>query len=195
MPQRGNMDYTSRQGDWFVHNDIQHSINLTTRGFSMKFRRAASPLRSILLTIIIPALIFSGCATWKEETGPSADKLMRIMKQYNVLFETHSGAMGATFVEPKHLEKYHVQVDEVRERVTFSDSVMLSIVFLKDGKPVKQTHMTPEKDSDYNEAEVTMRYKLVISPSNTVGTLITKQKWVTSGNVWYLIPDLDPFLK
>ncbi|MCH8903328.1 MAG: hypothetical protein IIA45_05385 [Bacteroidetes bacterium] len=147
------------------------------------------------ITIIIPALIFSGCATWKEETGPSPDKLMRIMKQYNVLFETHSGAMGATFVEPKHLEKYHIQADEVRERVTFSDSVMLSIVFLKDGKPVKQTHMTPEKDSDYNEAEVTMRYKLVISPSNTVRTLITKQKWITSGTVWYLIPDLDPFLK
>lgn len=194
MPRRGNMDYNSRQDDWFVHNDIQHSINLTTRGFSMKFRRAASPLRSILLSMIIPALIFSGCATWKEEIGPSPDKLMRIMKQYNVQFETHSGAMGATFVEPTHLEKYHIQADEVRERVTFSDSVILSVVFLKDGEPVKQTHMIPDKDSDYNEAEVTLRYKLVISPSATVKTLITKQKWVTSGTIWYLIPDLDPFL-
>lgn len=161
----------------------------------MKFRRAASPLRSILLYIIIPALISAGCATWKDKTGPSPDKLMRIMKQYNVQFETHSSAMGATFVEPTHLENYHIQADEVRERVTFSDSVMLGVVFLKDGEPVKQAHMIPEEDSDYNEAEVTMRYKLVVSPSITVETLITKQKWVTSGNVWYLIPDLDPFLK
>lgn len=161
----------------------------------MKFRRAASPLRSILLFIIFPALIFSGCATWEKEMGPSPDKLMRIMEQYNVLFETHSGAMGATFVEPAHLENYHLRADEVRERVTFSDSIMLGIVFLKDGEPVKQVHMIPEKDSDYNEAEVTMRYKLVISPSVTVETLITKQKWVTSGSIWYLIPDLDPFLE
>lgn len=103
--------------------------------------------------------------------------------------------MGAMFVSPEYLEEYNIEADQIRERFTFSESAVLSTVFLKDGEPVPQTHLIPDPESGFNEAEVTIRYKLVKSPSNQLQTMITKQKWVVSGDVWYLIPDLEPFLK
>ena len=162
----------------------------------MKFRNSVPSLWFVVFLAAPSIMLVSGCALWAEkQTEITTDKLQRIIKQYNLALETHSPTMGSVFVEPGHVEDYIRAVEEIRDKVTFNQSTLVNIVFFNDGEPIKQVYMVPEPGEVFNEAEVTMRYQLVISPSATLKTRILKQKWVASGNVWYLIPDVDSFLQ
>lgn len=162
----------------------------------MKFRNTVPSLWLVFFLAVLSIMFVSGCALWAEkQTEITTDKLQRIIKQYNLALETHSPTMGSVFVEPGHVEDYIRAVEEIRDKVTFNQSTLVNIVFLNDGEPVKQVYMQPEPGEVFNEAEVTIRYRLVVSPSTTMKTKILKQKWVASGNVWYLIPEVDSFFK
>ena len=157
----------------------------------MKFR---NPAPSLWLVSFLAATLLCGCSYWsKSQTSLSTEKLQRIIKQYNIALETHSPTMGSVFVNPDHLEDYINDVEEIRKRVTFNKSALMNVVFFNDGERIQQAYMQPEEGEVFNEAEVTMRYELVISPSNVMKTKIIKQKWVSSGNVWYLTPDIGSY--
>ena len=159
----------------------------------MKFR--FSPSFPWVIFVLI-AILFSGCSYWeKSQTSLMTEKLQRIIKQYNLALETHDPTMGSVFVNPEHTEDYINDVEEVRKRITFNKSTLVNIRYFNDGEPIKQVYMQPYEGETFNEAEVTMRYELVISPSNTVQTKILKQKWTSSGDVWYLTPDIPAYFK
>ncbi|MGV7221547.1 MAG: hypothetical protein ACQ9MH_08485 [Nitrospinales bacterium] len=159
----------------------------------MKFRHLSiSPLAISILT----AMFLSGCSYWeKSQTSLLTEKLQRIVKQYNLALETHDPSMGSIFVNPEHVEDYINDVEKIRKRVTFNKSTLVNVKYSFDGEPIKQVYMQPLEGEIFNEAEVTMRYELVISPSNTVKTKILKQQWVSSGDVWFLTPDIESYFK
>jgi hypothetical protein len=161
--------------------------------FTMKFRNSSTSFWAISILI---AVLISGCSYWeKSKTSLMTEKLQRIIKQYNLALETHDPSMGSMFVNPENVEDYINDVEKIRKRITFNKSTLVNIKYLNDGEPIKQVYMHPEEGEIFNEAEVTMRYELVISPSNTVRTKILKQQWKSSGDVWYLTPDIESYFK
>ena len=159
----------------------------------MKFRNSAP---SLWLVSFLAATLISGCSFWSQsQTSLSVEKLQRIIKQYNLAVETHDPTMGSIFVKPEHVENYINDVEEIRKRITFNKSTLMNVKYFNDGENIKQVYMIPEEGEIFNEAEVTMRYEFVISPSNTMKTKILKQKWESSGDVWYLTPDVPSYFK
>lgn len=159
----------------------------------MKFRNPAPSLWLVFFLTVTP---LAGCSYWsKSQASMSAEKLQRIIKQYNIALETHDPTMGSIFVKPDRVADYINDVEEIRKRVTFNKSTLMNVEYFHDGERIKQVYMRPEEGEVFDEAEVTIRYELVISPSNTMKTRIIKQKWESSGNVWYLIPDIDAYFK
>ena len=159
----------------------------------MKFCNSATSFWAISILI---AVLLSGCSYWeKSQTSLMTDKLQRIIKQYNLALETHDPTMGSVFVNPENAEDYINDVEKIRKRITFNKSTLMNVKYMNDGEPIKQVYMYPEEGEVFNEAEVTMRYELVISPSNTVRTKILKQQWKSSGDAWYLTPDIESYFK
>ena len=159
----------------------------------MKFRNSPAYLWAISILI---TLFLSGCSYWeKSQTSLMTEKLQRIVKQYNLALETHDPSMGSMFVNPEFIEDYINDVEEIRKRVTFNKSTLVNVKYLNDGVPIKQAYMIPAEGEIFNEAEVTMRYELVISPSNIVETKILKQKWTSAADVWLLTPDIESYFK
>jgi hypothetical protein len=159
----------------------------------MKFRNSPAYLWAISILI---TLFLSGCSYWdKSQTALMTEKLQRIIKQYNLALETHDPSMGSMFVNPEFIEDYINDVEEIRKRVTFNKSTLVNVKYLNNGEPIKQAYMIPAEGEVFNEAEVTMRYELVISPSNIVETKILKQKWTSAADVWLLTPDIESYFK
>ena len=159
----------------------------------MKFRSLSTSLFAIS---ILTAMLLSGCSFWeKSQTSLKTEKLQKIIKQYNLALETHDPSMGAVFIHPNYIEDYINDVEKIRKRITFDKSTLVNVQYLNDGEPIDQVYMQPAEGAIFNEAEVTMRYELVISPSNTVRTKILKQKWNSSGDVWFLKQDIESYFK
>ena len=159
----------------------------------MKFRSTAPSLWLVFFLTVTP---LAGCSFWSQsQTSRSTQNLQRIIKQYNIALETHDPTMGSIFVKPERVADYINDVEEIRKRVTFNKSTLMNVEYFHDGERIKQVYMVPEEGEAFDEAEVTMRYELVISPSNTMKTKIIKQKWESSGNVWHLIPDIGSYFK
>jgi hypothetical protein len=159
----------------------------------MKFRN--SPAYLLVISILL-VIFLSGCSYWdKSQTSLMTEKLQRIIKQYNLALETHDPSMGSMFVNPEFIEDYINDVEKIRKRITFNKSTLVNVKYLFNGEPVKQVYMQPEEGEVFNEAEVTMRYELVISPSNIVQTKLLKQKWTSAADVWLLTPDVESYFK
>lgn len=88
---------------------------------------------------------------------------------------------------------YLLKYGDIQGRVSFLNAQTLNIAYFKDGKPLEISAENPEGEVD--EAVITMRYKVAISPSNKLKTFIHEQRWKLNGEIWLLEPDLKPFLK
>jgi hypothetical protein len=143
-----------------------------------------------LLSLVFATLIFCACATEKPHQI-SHDKLSRNIKLFNADFEARSAEVSAILVKSDTRENYLLQLPDIKEKITFSESSVIKIEYFKEGVFAKQSGGIPEEE--FNECVVTMRYKLVILPSNKLTTKIAKQRWIKEGEDWVVIPDLAQF--
>lgn len=157
-------------------------VNPTTRRGAMIYLKSA----------FVSALVFllSACATEKAYQV-SHDKLSRNIKLFNTDFESRSADVSSILVKADARENYLLQLPDIKEKVTFTESSIVKIEYLKEGAFSKQAGGIPEED--FNECIVTMRYRMVIMPSNKLVTRIAKQKWVKEGEDWVVVPDLTQF--
>ena len=62
----------------------------------------------------------------------------------------------------------------------------------KDGKPIITNSSVLE--TEFDKAEILIRYQLSVLPSTKIKTLMVKQEWVKYNNIWFAIPNLDLFI-
>ena len=89
------------------------------------------------------------------------DKTLRI---YNNAFESKSDDGGSGYVQNDFRMDYLLKYGEIQHRVSFFQAQTLNVAYFKGGKPLEIDEDDPELKID--EAVVTMRYQVAISPSN-----------------------------
>lgn len=158
----------------------------------MKSRTLLAPWPTLILIFFLSLPVVQGCGKKNVHIEHNTD-LQKKIELYNDSLENKQSAAWALMVRKADFEGFMLRFPDIQEKVTFDEQSIIGITFLKDGTPVKQTHLAPEED--FNEAEVTIRYRVVVSPSNRLKTIVVKQKWVREKDEWYVIPDLDAFFK
>ena len=154
----------------------------------MTFRNPA--LIQLAICLALPLLMISGCTSTSEK---HLEQLNKVIKVYNNAFESKSTSGGSKYVAEDKRKDYLIDYEEIKERVTFNESQILDFKYLKNGEPVTLNLKDPDKE--FNEAQVLMRYKILLTPSITLKTVIIEQHWIFKGAMWQLEPDLKPFLK
>ena len=148
----------------------------------------AASARGFLL--LIPLLMFVACASQKSPAASHAT-LQKTIRAYNDAFEAKQPAIAEPFVRRDIRDLFKEKYREIRKQVTFDEMEPMKIEYFKDGVRVKQSGPGPEED--FNEAVLTVRYNVVISPSNRVKTITVRQKWIREDGQWVVVPNLTPF--
>lgn len=145
----------------------------------------------LIMTGVLSVLLLSGCLT--KDYVKDMTTLGEIVELYNRKFQSKASQGGAEYVLENRRADYYAKLPEVQDRVTFYEANILKIDFMLDGKPVAN----PEdlEDQDIKEAQVTIRYELVVTPSASLKRKVMKQKWMKVGGGWFLDPDLETFLQ
>ncbi len=131
-----------------------------------------------------------GCASSTEKSLERLNKTTRI---YNNAFESKSEDGGSGYVLNDYRMDYLLKYGDIQGKVSFLQAQTLNIAYFKGGKPLEINDENPEGEID--EAVITMRYKVTISPSNRLKTFIHEQRWKLDKDTWRLEPNLKPFLK
>lgn len=139
--------------------------------------------------IAVSLTLAGGCATDTELNLERLDKTLRI---YNNAFESKSENGGSAYVLNDYRMDYLLKYGDIQNRVSFFQAQTLNQAYFKGGKPLEIADEDPEDEID--EAIITMRYKVTISPSNRLKTFIHEQRWKLVGDTWRLEPNLKPFL-
>ncbi|MFQ5671754.1 MAG: hypothetical protein ACE5G9_01555 [Nitrospinales bacterium] len=143
------------------------------------------------LLLLIPLLGLFACAS---QSGPAKSHkiLQKTIREYNDAFKAKRPAAAEPFVQRDIRELFKEKYSEIKKRVTFDEMEPMKIEYFKDGVAVKQSDPGPEED--FNEAVLTVRYSVVISPSNRVKTITVRQKWTRENDGrWVVVPNLEPF--
>lgn len=130
-----------------------------------------------------------GCASDTEKSLETLDKTLRV---YNNSFESRDESGGSSYVLNDYRMDYLLKYGEIQNRVSFLQVQTLNVAYFKSGKPLEVNEENPEGEID--EAIVTMRYQVTVSPSNRVKTFIHEQRWKLEEETWLLEPNLKPFL-
>lgn len=142
------------------------------------------------LALILSLALIGGCTSTSSK---QLERLSKILRVYNNAFESKSENGGSMYVQNDYRMDYLMKYGDIQSRVSFLDVQTLNHAYFNDGKPVTINVNDPE--SEFNEAVITLRYRLTISPSNRVKTFIHEQRWKYEKTTWRLEPNLEPFLK
>ena len=145
------------------------------------------------LLLILSCLSLSACAGLDPFTN-NQEELDKSITLFNRDFETMSVERCAVFLLPKHKEEFISQMYDLKEKISFYESNVISMKFYKDDVPIKVSADGKPTDTA-NQTVVIIRYKLSILPSTRLKTLIVSQEWVFNESRWYVTPNLDQFLK
>ncbi|GEM_PF-3357477 len=152
--------------------------------FSKTMRRAiCGPLIAILCIL--------SCTTIDNLYLAQRKKLWDSIRVFNYNFESKSRNACTSLVISSLREDCLVNMGEFKKRVTISESALVGAIFFRKGIPVKQAFPNPEEEFD--EAEITHQYQIVVLPSNRVKSITVKQKWIFDEGDWFVIPNFEPF--
>ncbi len=143
-----------------------------------------------LLGITLSLTLFWGCASTTEK---HLEQLSKVLRVYNNAFESKTENGGSMYVQNEYRMDYLLKYGEIQNKVNFLQVQTLNQAYFKAGKPLEINPENPEGEID--EAIVTMRYQVTVSPSNTLKTFIHEQRWKHNGVTWLLEPNLKPFLR
>ena len=148
-------------------------------------------LKSPHISLLVFLLVFySGCASKKTYLDEHV-KLARNIKLFNADFESRSVGVSSLLVKSDLRENYMMKAPDIKQNITFDESSIIKIEYLKSGLPIKLSGNIPAED--FNECVVTLRYRMVVLPNNKLETRIVRQKWVQEGEDWVVVPDLESF--
>ena len=155
-----------------------------------------SPVFSANCLARIAALALSfiflfACAS--SEQTKKAETLNRNMRIFNLKFESKRLDSLVPLIQDKVREDFALKSLEFQERVTFYNSTLLDLKYYKGDQL-----LTPGKedlDEGFDKAVAMVRYQFIVSPGTVLQTEIVKQEWVYENEGWYVIPELEPFLK
>lgn len=136
-------------------------------------------------------LINSSCGTLAPFKQSQKELDIKI-KTFNFEFESKAFKRSSRFVHPDHLTNFQKKTLEIERKVSILGASTLNLKFIKGGEPIASAPSLLE--TDFDEAELMVRYQLSVLPSTKVKTILVKQEWVRLNNSWYVIPDLEPFL-
>lgn len=142
------------------------------------------------LGLVLSLSFAAGCASTAEKKLEQLDKVVRV---YNNAFESKSEDGGSMYVRNEYRMDYLLKYGEIQGKVNFLNAQILNQAYFKAGKPLEINMENPE--GDFDEAVVTLRYQVTISPSPRLKTFIHEQRWKRLGNFWLLEPNLEPFLR
>ncbi|NIQ01420.1 MAG: hypothetical protein GWM98_14370 [Nitrospinaceae bacterium] len=155
--------------------------------------KCTHPFRTYPITACLLALILCLTAGCASTSSKKLEQLGKVLRVYNNAFESKSENGGSMYVQNDYRMDYLLKYSEIKTKVSFHESQTLNHAYYRDGKPVSVNVEDPEKE--FNEAVVTMRYQIAISPSNVLKNFIHDQHWHYENKMWLLKPNLDPFLK
>lgn len=158
----------------------------------MKRFKLLLPFHSGKTYIYVFCLILSNCAGVSFEK--SWEQLHKSIRVFNSDLESKQGEKAAFLVHQDQQEAFLTKIIDVNDNITFYESSVLKTTFYKDGHPVKQNR-NGKVDDDVDKTIVTMRYRLIISPSNKLKSVIIEQEWVRVEKDWFVKPNLDDFFK
>ena len=147
----------------------------------------------VILLLLCSMSFFMGCTTTSQKNLEQLNKVLRI---YNNAFESKTEDGGSMYVQNDYRMDYLLKYGDIQGRVSFLDVQTLNHAYFKNKKPITLADMDDDDDKEgFNEAVITMRYRLTILPNNQVKTFIHEQRWKHDGALWRLEPNLEPFLK
>lgn len=158
----------------------------------MKRFKLLLPSHSGKICIYILCLIVTNCA-WNS-SHENVEKLNESVVVFNSDFESKQGEKAVFLVHPDQQEEFLTKIIDVNDKIIFYESSILKTSFYKDGHLVKQNR-NGEADGEIDKTILTIRYRLVISPSNKLKSVIIEQEWVRVEKDWFVKPNLDDFFK
>ncbi|MEE9165539.1 MAG: hypothetical protein V3U15_04675 [Nitrospinota bacterium] len=158
----------------------------------MKRFKLLLPFHSGKIYIYILCLIVTNCA-WNP-FHKSGEKLNKSIRVFNSDFESKQGEKAAFLVHPDQQEEFLTKIIDVNDKIIFYESSIFKTTFYKDGHPIKQDR-NGEIADEIDKTIVTMHYRLVISPSTKLKSVIIEQEWVRVGKDWFVKPNLNDFFK
>lgn len=156
--------------------------------------KSVKSLPAALTGILASALVLAiaSCAFQKGYLD-SHEKLSRNIKVFNSEFEARSLDASPLLVKTDKREEFMMKAPEIKKKAIFDEISIVNTEYFKKGAPVKQSGGLPTQDFD--ETVLTLRYQLVVLPSNRLETRVVKQKWLLEDEDWVVVPELDSFLK
>lgn len=141
------------------------------------------------LGLILSLSFIWGCAS---TAGKHLEQLGKVLRVYNNAFESKSENGGSMYVQNEYRMDYLMKYGDIQNKVSFLEVQTLNHAYFNDGKAVSINVDDPE--GEFNEAVITLRYQVTISPSNRLKNFIHEQHWKYDGTAWRLEPNLEPFL-
>jgi len=142
-----------------------------------------------LLTLLFLLTVSCGTSNPFRQSQEELDTKIEI---FNSEFESKALDRSSRFIHPDYLVEFQKKSLDFINNVTIFGATTLDLKLLKDDKPVIVTSSLFE--TDFDKAELTIRYQLSVLPSTKLKTIIVKQEWVKFNDVWFVIPNLDSFL-
>ena len=121
----------------------------------------------------------------------SYEELDTKIKLFNLGFESKALNRCSRFVHPGLLKEFKRKSLDFQKNVTILSTTTLDIKIFKDGKPINNSSVL---ETEFDKAEILIRYQLSVLPSIKIKTIILKQEWVKYNNIWFAIPNLDLFI-
>ena len=115
------------------------------------------------------------------------------MRIFNLKFESKRLDNLIPLVQDKVREDFAFKSLEFQERVTFYNSTLLDLKYYKGDQLL--TLGKEGLDEGFDKAVATVRYQFIVAPGTVLQTEMVKQEWVYENEGWYVIPELEPFLK
>ena len=151
----------------------------------------SKPQKTMGIKFLLALLFLASCTTI-DPFMQSHKELDAKIKIFNFEFESKALNRCSRFIHPDFLKEFQRKSLGFQKNVTILSTTTLDMKIFKDGKPVITNSSVLE--TDFNKAEILMRYQLSVLPSTKIKTIIVKQEWVKLNNIWFAIPNLDSFI-
>jgi len=158
----------------------------------MKRSTVLSATRLAQIVALALSFIFLFACASSEQTKKT-ETLNRNMRIFNLKFESKRLDNLIPLVQDKVREDFSLKTLEFQERVTFYNSTLLNLKYYKGDQLL--TLGKDGLDEGFDKAVATVRYQFIVAPGTVLQTEMVKQEWVYENEGWYVIPELEPFLK
>ena len=149
-----------------------------------------NPQKAMGIKCLLVLLFLVSCGTINPFMQ-SYEELDKKIKLFNLEFESKALNRCSRFVHPDLLKEFQRKSLDFQKNVTILSTTTLDIKIFKDGKPINNSSVL---ETEFDKAEILIRYQLSVLPSTKIKTITVKQEWVKLNDIWFAILNLDSFI-